>query len=290
MGEVAQATPMNYRHAYHAGNHADVLKHAVLARVIQHLRKKEKPFRVVDAHAGIGLYRLDAPEAAKTLEWQDGVGRLYSAGGGRLPLNARAEALLAPWRQVVEAVNGPDGLKSYPGSPEIARLLMRADDALALNELHPEDFATLASRFGQDKRVALTKLDAGVALKALLPPPERRGLVLIDPPYEATDECEQLAAGLAEGLKRFATGIFCIWYPVTGDNLDVKLAGLIRSLGVPLLQAELRVRKAVLEGGLAGSGLLILNPPWKLDEELSELLPSLSERLSQGKGASVTLA
>ena len=281
---------MNYRHAYHAGNHADVLKHIVLSRLIQHLKKKDKPFRVVDAHAGIGLYRLDSEEALKTQEWQSGIGRLYSQAGGRLPLDSRVEALLAPFRQVVEAVNREGGLTHYPGSPEFARRLMRADDALALNELHPEDFATLAQVFRQDNRVALTKQDVAVAMKSLLPPPERRGLVLIDPPYEVTDEVERLAAYLQEGLRRFATGIYAIWYPITGDGLNEKLSKVLRAMGVEILQAELRVRREREDGGLTGSGLFILNPPWKLDAELSEILPPLAERLAQGKGAEARLA
>lgn len=281
---------MNYRHAYHAANHADVLKHAVLARLILHLRKKEKPFRVMDAHAGIGLYSLVAPEAEKTLEWRSGAGLLYAADGTPLPLAPEAEALLAPWRDVVAQVNGPGPLLTYPGSPEIARRLLRPSDRLALNELHPDDFATLAARFSQDARVALTRLDALVAIKAQLPPPERRGLVLIDPPYEVTDEVSRLQQALREGLRRFATGIFCIWYPVTGDGLDERLETAGTALDVPRLKVEMRVRQPVAEGGLAGSGLIILNPPWQLDDELRALVPALTQRLAQGAGAGFTVS
>ena len=275
---------MNYRHAYHAANHADVLKHAVLARLLVHLAKKDKPFRVIDAHAGLGLYSLNAPEAGKTLEWREGVGRLYDDAGAVLPLPSLAEAMLAPWREVVGQVNGPGPLETYPASPEIARRMMRRMDKLSLNELHPEDFITLSRRYAQDLRVVLTQVDAGTVLKAQLPPPERRGLILIDPPYEKTDEAQRVGRMLAEGLKRFATGIFAVWYPVTGDGLDEKLGQIIRALDLPLLQVEMRVRSAE-SGGLAGSGLFILNPPWQLDDELKLLLPALTQRLAQGPGA-----
>lgn len=275
---------MNYRHAYHAANHADVLKHAVLARLVLHLCKKDKPFRVIDAHAGLGLYGLNAPEAEKTLEWRDGAGRLYDESGAALPLAAEAEALLAPWREIVAQVNGPGPLTLYPGSPEIARRLIRRTDKLALNELHPEDFVTLSRRYAQDLRVVLTQVDAGIVLKAQLPPPERRGLILIDPPYEKADEVHRVQRMLAEGLKRFATGIFAVWYPVTGDGLNEQLGQLIRALDMPVMQVEMLVRAAE-SGGLAGSGLFILNPPWQLDEELKVLVPALMERLAQGPGA-----
>ena len=173
---------MNYRHAYHAGNHADVLKHAVLARIVEHLKKKDKPFRVVDAHAGIGLYRLDSIEAGKTREWEGGIGRLAA------PLDAEAEMLLTPYRQVIAALNPPGERLAYPGSPEVVARLMRAGDRLVANELHPEDNMALARHFLRDGRVRVTEVDAEVCVKANLPPPERRGLVLIDPPYEDADE------------------------------------------------------------------------------------------------------
>jgi 23S rRNA A2030 N6-methylase RlmJ len=175
---------MNYRHAYHAGNHADVLKHIVLVRLLEHLKKKDKPFRVFDLHAGIGVYDLTANEATKTGEWVDGVGRLYDDEGLPIPLSDQAEELIAPWRATIAAVNVPGPLRFYPGSPELAAHLLRPSDRLMLNELHPEDFANLRVTYGRDRRVTLTELDAAVAIKAQLPPPERRGLVLIDPPYE----------------------------------------------------------------------------------------------------------
>lgn len=273
---------MNYRHAYHAGNHADVLKHIVLARLIVHLQKKETPFRVLDAHGGVGVYDLGGVEAGKTLEWRDGAGRLYDANGNALPLSAEAEALMAPWRTSVDAVNEKGAFARYPGSPEIARALLRKDDRLRFNELHPADYQTLASRYAADRRAAVSNLDALAFVKSQLPPPERRGIVLIDPPYEKADEAAQAIRMVSEGLKRFATGVFCLWLPITGDGLDRRLWEDATMLGVNLLRAQLTVRPVRPDGGLAGSAVIVINPPWRLDEELRALLPPLAERLSQG--------
>lgn len=273
---------MNYRHAYHAGVHADVFKHIVLARIVEHLKKKEKPFRVADLHAGVGLYGLDGEEALKTLEWQNGVGRLYDLSGAPKRLAEDVEALIAPWRAAVAAVNPPGELRFYPGSPELARQLIRRSDKLNLNELHPDDYDKLVAIYGYDKRVVITRLDAAIAIKAQLPPSERRGLILIDPPYEAADEAERSLRALAQGLKRFATGIFCLWYPVTGDGLDQRLKDAVAALALPsILNTELLVRKPVHDGGLAGSGLIIVNPPWQLDRELAVIVPALREALGQ---------
>ncbi len=277
---------MNYRHAYHAGNHADVLKHIVVARIVEHLKKTEKPFRCVDLHAGIGIYELHGVEAQKTLEWREGVGRLYDSAGNPVPLSPEAELLLAPWRQAIAALN-MDGIASYPGSPEIVRQLMRREDRLNLNELHPIDAETLRERYGRDRQVSITQLDAAIAIKSQLPPPERRGLVLVDPPYEVTDEIERIIVMLSGGLKRFANGIYCIWYPVTGDGLDARITDALRTMSVPEgLRIELRVRRARMDGGLSGSGMIVLNPPWHLDTELAILLPELCERLGQDEFAS----
>ena len=243
---------MNYRHAYHAGNHADVLKHVALALIIEHLKKKAAPFRFYDAHGGIGLYDLAAVEAEKTFEWREGVGRLFSADGAALPLPEEAEALIAPWRACVAGVNGEGALNRYPGSPEIARALLRREDRLRLNELHPVDYESLAARFATDKRTAVSRLDALVFLKSQTPPPERRGLILIDPPYEKTNEADQAIRMLTEGLKRFATGVYALWYPVTGDGLDKKLRDSVAAMPVKSMFAELLVREARPDGGLAG--------------------------------------
>lgn len=272
---------MNYRHAYHAGNHADVLKHIVLARLIEHLKKKDKPFRVIDAHAGIGLYDLHGIEAGKTGEWEGGVGKMAA------PFTDEIEALLVPWRSVIAALNPAGGLRYYPGSPELAARLMRPSDRLLANELHPEDAMELERQVIGDDRVEVTALDADVCIKSHLPPPERRGLVLIDPPYEAKDETGRALRMLQHGLRRFASGVFVVWYPLKADDIGASIVAGVQDLGIAAtLQVELRVREAFSGGGLAGSGLAIVNTPWRLDEELRLIVPALADRLGLGQWGS----
>lgn len=279
---------MNYRHVYHAGNFADVLKHAVLALCLEHLRLKPAPFRVIDTHAGIGRYDLAGVEAGKTLEWGDGIGRLIGIDAAPLPF--AIAAVLAPYLDAVRAEN-PDGrLGVYPGSPVIAQRLLRDADRLVVNELHPEDHATLAAAFKDDARVKTMALDGWTALKALLPPKERRGLVLIDPPFEARDEFEKLAAALREAQKRFATGTLVLWYPVKGPAMVAAFyAAIAESPLAKTLRAEILVRAPTEVTKLNGCGLFIVNPPWTLKEKLTVLLPFLAERLAKGPGADFRL-
>ena len=268
---------MNYRHAYHAGNHADVLKHAVLARLMEHLKKKDKPFRVIDAHAGIGLYDLAGLEAGKTGEWEGGIGKLAE------PFNAEIEALLAPYRAVIAALNPDGGLRYYPGSPELALRLMRPTDRLIANELHPQDAIALEQQYLHDPRCDVTAMDAETCLKAKLPPPERRGVILVDPPYELKTEAEKTVRMLEQGVRRFAQGVFVVWYPMKADQTAETVLTGAREIGLPgTLKVQMRVREAFKGGGLAGSGLVILNAPWKLDAELRQLVPALAQRLGIG--------
>ena len=271
---------MNYRHAYHAGNHADVLKHAVLARLIEYLAAKEKPFAVLDAHAGLGTYDLLGLEASKTIEWRGGIGLMPEAFADDV------EKVLAPYRRAVAALNVGGKLRYYPGSPDIILQGMRATDRLIANELHVRDAETLAMNYGGELRLQPAVLDALQAVKAHLPFPERRGLVLIDPPYEEVDETQHVLGMLAQGHKRFATGLFVIWYPVTTDGFVVNFLDGVSDLGIGnILRAELRVRTAHEASGLSGSGLIILNPPYILEGELQILLPALAQRLGvQGLG------
>ena len=273
---------MNYRHAFHAGNVADVVKHIALARILEHLKAKPRPFRVLDLHAGAGLYDLGGDAAARTGEWLSGVGRLYRAGTCEPdPLPGPAEALLLPWRRAVASVNDGARLARYPGSPEIARRLVREADRLVFNELHPEDHAALAARFAREARARVMRMDAWAAARALLPPPERRGLVLFDPPYEAPGEAAQALAGLAEAHRRFATGVLARWYPVKAQADANALARRAAALGLPkMLRAELTVRPAEPGTGLNGTGLIVINPPWTLEGELRILLPALAARLA----------
>lgn len=275
---------MNYRHAYHAGSHADVLKHVVLARAIEHLKKKDKPFRAIDAHAGIGVYALDGIEAGKTGEWQTGIGKMAA------PFAAEIEALLAPYRGVIAALNPAGGVTRYPGSPELLARLMRPRDHLIANELHPDDCAALGWYFRGDPRVTVTGLDAESCVKANLPPPERRGLILIDPSYEERDEAERALRMLAQGHRRFAGGVFMLWYPVKDDSLAQGIVESCAALGLPAtLKIEIRIREAFKGGGLAGSGLVIVNPPWQLDGELRQLAPALASRLGLGEWGHATV-
>lgn len=278
---------MNYRHVYHAGNHADVLKHIVMLRAFLHLQKKDKPFLFLDAHAGTGLYALWGDEALKTLEWQDGVGRFYDPAGKAVSLTADAEALIAPWRQVIASVNATgQPLSHYPGSPGFALSVLRQSDRVILNEMHPDDHGKLADFAARDRRVMLVEGDAAIAVKAHLPPPERRGFILIDPPYEREDEARRAVQMLRDGHRRFATGAFALWYPVTGDGLSETIAKEAQALAIPkMLRIELLVRQAAPDGGLAGSGLILVNPPWPLADDLAVLGPALRERLKQSDGA-----
>jgi 23S rRNA (adenine2030-N6)-methyltransferase len=277
---------MNYRHAYHAGNHADVLKHIVMTRVFALLKRKDKPLLFLDAHAGVGLYALWGDEALKTLEWQDGVGRFYDPSGRPVLLTAECEALLAPWRAAIAAVNETgQPLSHYPGSPGFALASLRKTDRILLNELHPEDHGRLADFAARDQRVKVTDGDAAIAVKAHLPAPERRGFILIDPPYEQVDEARRAVQMLRDGYRRFATGAFALWYPVTGDGLSEDIVEQAKALGLAkTLKVELLVREARPEGGLAGSGLVLVNPPWPLADDLATLGPALCKRLRQADG------
>ena len=271
---------MNYRHAYHAGNHADVLKHAVLARLIEYLAQKDKPFAVLDAHAGIGAYDLLGPEASKTDEWRGGVGLMAQ------PFSSQVEAVLAAYRRAMAALNPNSELRYYPGSPDIILQGLRAGDRLIANELHPQDAETLALNYVGERRLQVSVADALQAVKAQLPFRERRGLVLIDPPYEVDDEKQRVVRMLAQGVARFATGIFVIWYPVTTERFVSDFTDAISTLRIGnILRAELRIKNTHEASGLSGSGLLIFNPPFTLEQELQVLLPALAQRLGiQGLG------
>ncbi|SEP80704.1 23S rRNA (adenine2030-N6)-methyltransferase [Faunimonas pinastri] len=273
---------MNYRHAFHAGNFADVVKHITLARIIEHLKAKPAPFRVLDVHAGIGLYDLTADPAIRTGEWLDGVGRLYRDGTADPdPLTDEAEALLAPWRKTIAAVNDGTHLAHYPGSPEIARWLIRPEDSLVFNELHPDDRPVLTRRYGRDGRVKILEMDAWTALKAQLPPPERRGLLLVDPPYEVADEAKKAVTALADAQRRFATGLTFLWYPVKAQADANALARRVEALAIPkTLRVELTIRRADSTLQLNGTGMILVNPPWRLESELRLLLPLLQKRLA----------
>lgn len=276
---------MNYRHIYHAGNFADVLKHAVLALVIEHLKLKDAPFRVIDTHAGTGRYDLASEKAQKTGEWRDGIGRLLDDTPP-----AEIAAILAPYLDVIRGENSGSEVQSYPGSPMIARRLMRRGDRLVVNEAHPEDAATLKEVFAKDPVAKVLTIDGWSALKAVLPPKERRGVVLIDPPFEEPGEFQRLVEGLEAAHRRFATGTVILWYPIKDVRVVQSFYRDAVALGIPkLLVAELFVRPPQSEGELAGTGLLILNPPFTLEAKLASLLPYLASKLARAKSTSSRL-
>ncbi|ANK71957.1 MULTISPECIES: 23S rRNA (adenine(2030)-N(6))-methyltransferase RlmJ [Ensifer] len=273
---------MNYRHIYHAGNFADVLKHAVLARLVTYLQQKEKAFRVLDTHAGIGLYDLSSEEAQKTGEWRDGVGRLLE---GELP--PEIAVILAPYLSSIRALNPGSELTLYPGSPKLARMLFRPQDRLSAMELHPDDYETLHRLFDADFQSRVTELDGWLALGAHLPPKEKRGLILVDPPFEKEGEYERLVDGLARGYRRFTGGVYCLWYPLKQGAPIKAFHEALKALDIPkMLCAELSVRSDRETTGLSGSGLIIVNPPFTLKSELDLLLPFLKSRLGQDRFAS----
>jgi 23S rRNA (adenine2030-N6)-methyltransferase len=268
---------MNYRHAYHAGNFADVLKHAVLGRILVHLRGKPAAFRVIDTHAGAGRYDLGGTEAGKTQEWRRGIERLW-----RAELAPPVRQLLAPYLDTVAALN-PDGrLAVYPGSPALVQALLRPHDRLTACELEPQAASALAKNLRGDRRAKAVAIDGWIALNAYLPPPERRGLVLIDPPFEQPEEFSRMAQALAAAHRKWASGSYLLWYPIK-DCAEIAAFG--RRLGrlgtAKMLRIELIVAAPNDKSSLRGSGLIAVNPPWRLYDELTTLLPVLACILAQ---------
>lgn len=271
---------MNYRHAYHAGNFADVVKHAVLARIVAHLKEKPAAFRAIDTHAGAGLYDLTGPEATRTGEWRDGIGKLVAAD-----LTPEARDLLAPYLDAIAAFN-PDALKVYLGSPVLLQQWLRAQDRLVACEKEPNAAHALAARLRGDKRAKAIAIDGYTALNAYVPPRERRGLVLIDPPFEQPDEFDSLAQGLAGAHSKWPTGIYALWYPVKDARDTQAFARRLTGLALPrTLQAELILPS---REGLRGSGLVVVNPPWRLEGDLALLLPALFRALAGAEAGQQT--
>ena len=272
---------MNYRHHYHAGNFADVVKHVVLARIIEYLKRKPAPFRVIDTHAGAGLYDLSGVEAGKTNEWRDGIERVVQ---GRF--EPQVADLLQPYLAAVRAVNANGALAVYPGSPLIARALMRRDDVLVVNELGNDDAAALKRSLAGAKSTTVLNIDGWHAVKSLLPPRERRGLVLIDPPFEARDEFDRMLTAVEEGLARFANGSFLFWYPVKdAAAADHFLARVATREALKFIDVRFAVSSAFPGLGLTEIGLLALNPPHVLAGELELILPALVDAMADGSGS-----
>lgn len=272
---------MNYRHVYHAGNFADVVKHAVLVRIVEYLKLKEKAFRVIDTHAGIGLYDLSGEEALKTGEWQEGIGKLLET-----KLRPEIADLLSPLLGAVHATNPQGGLRFYPGSPLIVRHLLRKQDRLSAIELHPDDAALLKQRFAGDFQTRIIELDGWLALGAHLPPKEKRGLVLIDPPFEKDGEFDRLVDGLARAHRRWPGGIFALWYPLKDRAAVNRFRADLVETGIPkVLDIRFEVRPPSPEPRLDGTGMIVVNPPYPLEAELRSLLPALKTLLAESAHA-----
>jgi 23S rRNA (adenine2030-N6)-methyltransferase len=274
---------MNYRHAFHAGGFADVIKHIVLVRMLTYLQDKPAAFRVIDTHAGAGVYDLTGDEARRGGEWLTGIARLMQAR-----FSENAAPLVQPYLDIVRAFNPQRDLQAYPGSPLIARALLRPQDRLTACEVEPKARKRLIDALRRDTQARVVDLDGWMALPAFVPPKERRGLVLIDPPFEAKDEFERLAAGFAQAFAKWPTGSYLLWYPVksrrAADGLARQVAE-ITGAGAPpgkCLRLEFSVAPQSAAAGLQSAGLLIVNPPWTLAGELRAILPELEKPLGQG--------
>ena len=274
---------LSYRHAFHAGNHADVLKHFMLLQLLQYLNQKDKPYWFIDTHAGAGVYALDQGYAAKNAEFAEGIDRLLARDDLPGPL--------AEYAELVRSLN-PSGLRLYPGSPWIALQTLRPDDRLRLFELHPSDHQLLEENFRDAARRAKVEASDGFAgLKALLPPPPRRALVLIDPPYEEKQDYQRVPAALQDALKRFATGCYAVWYPLLQRHESHQLPEKLKMLPAKSwLNASLTVATPSADGfGMHGSGMFVLNPPWTLKAILHDVMPYLVKVLGQDAGAGYRL-
>jgi 23S rRNA (adenine2030-N6)-methyltransferase len=267
---------VNYRHDFHAGNFADVHKHAVLARILEYLKRKDAAFRVIDTHAGSGLYDLRSDEALRTGEWVDGIARLQKAA-----ISAEVSSLLAVYNSAVEAQNTPGRLDFYPGSPLVTRHLLRRQDRMTLVELHPKVAAALKSRLAGDQQVKVIELDGWLALGAQLPPKEKRGLVLVDPPFEAPGEFDRLIGGLEKAIRRWPGGIYALWYPIKDHAAVAAFRAAVKSSGIPkIMDVWLEVDRRATPG-LTGSGMIVVNPPFVLEAELQTLMPALAKHLGR---------
>ncbi len=271
---------LSYRHSFHAGNHADVLKHIVLMLILENLKQKEKGFYYLDTHAGVGRYRLFGDEAEKTAEFVEGIGRLWDKTD--LPSDVQR------YVELIKKLNyGGKELRYYAGSPLIATQLLRAQDRALLTELHPSDYPLLRNNFKQFENVTAKRDNGFQQLKATLPPKERRGLVLIDPPYELKEDYDLVVKAVEEGYKRFATGVYAIWYPVVLRQQTKRIIKGLEATDIrKILQIELAIRPDSDQRGMTASGMIVINPPWTLEGQMKQILPYLTQTLvPEGTGS-----
>ncbi|SNC61598.1 23S rRNA (adenine(2030)-N(6))-methyltransferase RlmJ [Polynucleobacter victoriensis] len=272
-----------YRHAFHAGNHADVLKHCVLQQILMYMNQKDKPYWVIDTHAGAGMYSLASDYANTKSEYLDGVARLWDCDD--LP------PVLREYMNLIQLCNNKGDWSLYPGSPEVIRRTIRTDDRMRLFELHPTDFDILQENFERDRQAKLFKSDGFASLKALLPPPTRRAVIFMDPPYEIKTDYPKVVDALQEGLARFAEGVYVVWYPILTRGDHIRMLESLRKLSEKTLNIAMTVQEPDEKGfGMLGSGLFIINPPWTLKDTMQEIMPYLVEKLAQYPGASYEIS
>lgn len=270
---------LSYRHAFHAGNHADVLKHYVLHAVLAYFNQKDKPYWVIDTHAGAGMYQLNSEFASKNAEYSTGIARLLNA--------TNRPTSVDDYVQTIMSFNQPATLLAYPGSPMIAAHQVRTGDKLRLFELHPSDFKLLSENIPPSRQTQVEMLDGFKGIKACLPPPTKRAVVLIDPPYEVKDDYQHVVHCIQDSLKRFSTGTYLIWYPLLQRTEPEHMVQQLHTLGIQnWLDVRLTVQQPSTEGyGMHGSGMFIINPPWTLPALLNESLPWLAQQLALDDGA-----
>lgn len=272
-----------YRHAFHAGNHADVLKHCVLQQILLYMNQKDKPYWVIDTHAGAGMYSLASDYANTKSEYLDGVARLWECDD--LP------PVLNDYMSLIQLCNNKGDWSLYPGSPEVIRRSIRADDRMRLFELHPTDFEILQENFERDRQAKLFKSDGFASLKALLPPPTRRAVIFMDPPYEIKTDYPKVVDALEEGLSRFAEGVYVVWYPILTRGDHIRMIESLGKLSEKTLNIAMTVQEPDEKGfGMLGSGLFIINPPWTLKATMQTVMPYLVEKLAQYPGASYEIS
>ena len=272
-----------YRHAFHAGNHADVLKHCVLQQILMYMNQKDKPYWVIDTHAGAGMYSLASDYANTKSEYLDGVARLWECDD--LP------PVLNDYMSLIRLCNNKGDWSLYPGSPEVIRRCIRTDDRMRLFELHPTDFEILQENFERDRQAKLFKSDGFASLKALLPPPTRRAVIFMDPPYEIKTDYPKVVDALEEGLSRFAEGVYVVWYPILTRGDHIRMIESLSKLSEKTLNIAMTVQEPDEKGfGMLGSGLFIINPPWTLKATMQTVMPYLVEKLAQYPGASYEIS
>jgi len=275
---ILEFSVLSYRHSYHAGNYADVLKHTVMVSILDYLLQKDKPFCYLDTHSGCGAYQLDSEQSLKTGEFKDGIAKLWGKQNLPVPVSRYLEQ--------VSTFNGVDKLNSYPGSPMICNQMRRDDDRMFLFELHPNEFTNMRGNFSGDRRIKMANTDGLQGLIANMPPKERRGLVLIDPSYEIKTEYEEVVESLIAAHRRFATGTYALWYPVVKRTVINKMERALKASGIKNIQLfELGIQADSEEHGMTSSGMIVINPPWTLLKEMQHSLPFLAETLGiDGQG------